>query len=497
MSSNPSHTLSFHDLKRHNNDRDCWIAVHSKIYDITNYLDSHPGGSSIILRYAGSDATAAYDEIHAPGIIEEALPPECYKGLLDQAEVVNLPPEQKEDMETIEKTTGQSTSTETYTKPELFKLISTQDFVDVARNTLTPKAWAFYSSAATDLVTHHWNSDVYRRIMLRPRVMRNVAKAETRRSILGCPSSAPFFISPAAMARLAHPDGELALARGCASEGLIQVISNNASYPLASVIQAGCTNQPFFFQLYVNADRAKTTQLLRKARELGVKAIFVTVDAHVPGKREADERIAAENVSSAISGAVASNDRKGGGMGRLMGQYIDKTLSWDDIPWIQQTSRLPVVVKGIQSAADAKRAVEYGVQGIVLSNHGGRSLDTAQPSMLTLLELHRICPEIFHRCEVYVDGGITRGTDILKALALGATAVGIGRPFLYSLCYGQEGVEHLSQILKDELETSMRLAGITDVGQAGPGLVNTRDVDYLVPGSEEHDWIRWRPKAKM
>ncbi|CAF9915461.1 hypothetical protein IMSHALPRED_002612 [Imshaugia aleurites] len=497
MSSTPSQTLSFQDLGRHKDERDCWIAVHSKIYDITNYLDSHPGGSSIILRYAGRDATAAYDEIHAPGIIEETLPSECYKGLLDQAEVVVLPPEQKQDIKTIEKTTGQSTSTETYTKPELFKLISTQDFEDVARNTLTPKAWAFYSSAATDLVTHHWNSNIYRRIMLRPRVMRNVANVETRRSILGCPSSAPFFVSPAAMARLAHPDGELALARGCASEGLIQVISNNASYPLASVLSAGITNQPFFFQLYVNADRAKTAQLLHKARELGVRAIFVTVDAHVPGKREADERIAADNVSSAISGAVASNDKKGGGMGRLMGQYIDKTLSWEDIPWIRETSGLPVVVKGIQSAADARTAVACGVQGIMLSNHGGRALDTAQPALLTLLELHRICPEIFQRCEVYVDGGVTRGTDILKALSLGATAVGIGRPFLYSLCYGQEGVEHLSQILKDELETSMRLAGITDVEQAGPGLVNTRDVDYLVPSSEEHDWIKWRPKARM
>ncbi|KAL9137555.1 MAG: hypothetical protein Q9175_001241 [Cornicularia normoerica] len=497
MSFDPSDTLSFNDLKRHNNDRDCWIAVHSKIYDITNYLYSHPGGSSIILRFAGSDATAAYDEIHAPGIIEEALRPECYKGLLDQAEVVILPPEQKEDVKPIGKTSGQPTSTETYTKPELFKLISTRDFEDVARNILTPKAWAFYSSAATDLVTHRWNSNIYSRIMLRPRVMRNVANVETRRSILGCPSSAPFFISPAAMARLAHPDGELALARGCASEGLIQAISNNASYPLASVIEAGRPNQAFFFQLYVNADRSKTAQLLHKARELGVKAIFVTVDAHVSGKREADERIAAENVSSAISGAVASNDKKGGGMGRLMGQYIDKTLSWDDIPWIQETSRLPVVIKGIQSAADAKKAVEYGVQGIMLSNHGGRSLDSVQPSMLTLLELHRICPKIFQRCEVYVDGGVTRGTDILKALSLGATAVGIGRPFLYSLCYGQEGVEHLSQILKDELETSMRLAGITDIEQAGPRLVNTRDVDHLVPSSEEHDWIRWTPKAKM
>ena len=153
-------------------------------------------------------------------------------------------------------------------------------------------------------------------------------------------------------------------------------ISSNASYPLASIIDAGCSDQTFFLQLYVNADREKTTQLLHKARQLGVKAIFVTVDAHVPGKREADERIAAENVSSPISGAAASNDKKGGGMGRLMGQYIDSTLNWDDVAWIKETSQLPVVMKGIQSAADAQKALEVGAQGIMLSNHGGRSLDT-------------------------------------------------------------------------------------------------------------------------
>lgn len=202
-------------------------------------------------------------------------------------------------------------------------------------------------------------------------------------------------------------------------------------------------------------------------------------------------------MSSAISGAVASNDRKGGGMGRLMSQYIDRTLNWDDIPWIKEASGLPVVLKGIQSAADAKKAVDYGVQGIMLSNHGGRSLDTAQPAILTLLELHRICPSVFGHLEVYVDGGITRGSDVFKAIALGATAVGIGRPYLYSLTYGQEGVEHLSQILKDELETSMRLCGITDVAQAHPGLVNTSDLDHLVPRGEDHLYIKWRPKAKF
>ena len=153
-------------------------------------------------------------------------------------------------------------------------------------------------------------------------------------------------------------------------------ISSNASYPLASIINSGKKDQIFFLQLYVNSAREKTAVLLRKASELGVKAIFVTVDAHVPGKREADERIAADSVASPVSGAVASNDKKGGGMGRLMAQYIDKTLSWDDIPWIRETSKLPIVLKGIQTAADARKAVEYGVEGIMLSNHGGRSLDT-------------------------------------------------------------------------------------------------------------------------
>ena len=234
-------TLRVKDLKGHDSANDCWIAVHSRIYDVTGFLDDHPGGSgslcppplvsrsyspdSVILKYAGQDATAAYDEVHAPGILEESLPPETCKGMLDQAEVVILPNKQKQETLEIEKTRGQSISTQSYMKPDLYKLISLNDFEEVARNTLTEKAWAFYSSAATDLITHHLNSNLYRRIMLRPRVMRNVANVKTECSILGIPSSAPFFISPAAMARLAHPDGELALARGSANEGILQCVS--------------------------------------------------------------------------------------------------------------------------------------------------------------------------------------------------------------------------------------------------------------------------------
>jgi L-lactate dehydrogenase (cytochrome) len=152
-------------------------------------------------------------------------------------------------------------------------------------------------------------------------------------------------------------------------------ISSNASFPLGDIVAAGSPTQPFFLQLYVNRDRQKTEQLLRKARSLGIRAILVTVDAPVPGKREADERIAAQNVASPISGAVAGNDKKGGGMGRLMAQYVDKSLTWQDIAWIKKVSGLPVVLKGVQSAADAKMALEWRADAIMLSNHGGRSLD--------------------------------------------------------------------------------------------------------------------------
>ncbi|KAH7062982.1 cytochrome b2 [Paraphoma chrysanthemicola] len=488
--------LSLDAIKSHNNRESCWVVISDRVWDVTDFLGAHPGGADAILKYAGQDATEIYEEIHAPGMLEETLAADKFIGDLLPADV----PASKSTVAntTISKTVQDiQASTSAYEQPALHSLISAADFQAFASHILTPKAWAFYSSAATDLVTHGMNKSLTRRIMFRPRILRDVKTVSTKRTILGCDSSVPFFISPAAMARMAHSDGELALSRGAGNEGIVMCISSNASYPLASIVQAGQSKQSFFLQLYVNSDRTKTEELLRKATALGIKGIFVTVDAPVPGKREADERIAAENVASAISGAVASNDKKGGGMGRLMAAYVDKSLVWEDIAWIKRVSGLPVVLKGVQSAADAVMAVRYGAEGIFLSNHGGRSLDGAQPSILVLLELHRRCPEVFDKLEIYVDGGFERGSDILKAIALGATAVGIGRPYLYSLTYGQDGVELLTQILKDELETSMRLCGITDINHAHPELVNTRDIDHLVAAGSEHAYIRWKPKANL
>ena len=354
---------------------------------------------------------------------------------------------------------------EAYRKPPLEAILNTHDFEDVAANTISPKAWAFYSSAATDLVSHRLNTEIYSRIMLRPRVLRPVQDVDCSSSILGISSSLPIFVAPAAMAGLAHPDGELAIARGAKAEGLLQTISTNASYPLNEIVGSVSSKEsphPWFLQLYVNRDRPKTEELLIHAVKLGVRAIFLTVDCPVAGKREADERLAHDtSLKAPISGggSQSSFDAKGGGLARKMGLYIDPNLQWTDIPWIAECllrgqelagqvgkNRIPIVIKGIQTAADTRRALdclESGVRGVFLSNHGGRSLDTSPPGILTLLECWKVCPEVFGKLEIYVDGGIRRGTDVVKAVALGAKAVGLGRPFLYSLSYGEEGVRRL------------------------------------------------------
>ncbi|CAJ2508523.1 Uu.00g135490.m01.CDS01 [Anthostomella pinea] len=375
MNTDSSRHISLAELRKHDRKDDCWIAVHSKVWDVTEFLHEHSGGPEIILQNAGTNATEAFDEVYAPGIFEENLSEDRFKSFLEPSSDV-APPGATMEVGEARKQKRSASADEVAGPPQLHALISAAHFETVAGQELTPKTWAFYSSTATDLSTHRQNKALLRRIMIQPRILRDVSKVDFRRKILGHDSAAPFFTSPAAMAKLAPPDGELALARAAGAEDIIQCVSNNASYPLSSIVESVDPKQPFFLQLYVNSERHKTADLLQKAKALGIKAIFVTVDAPVPGKREADERIAAVDIQSAISGAASSNDKKGGGLGRLMGQYIDKALTWSDLAWIKETSELPIVLKGVQSVADAEMALTYDVDAIFLSNHGGRSLDT-------------------------------------------------------------------------------------------------------------------------
>lgn len=197
----------------------------------------------------------------------------------------------------------------------------------------------------------------------------------------------------------------------------------------------------------MNKDRAASEVLLRQAEECGCLSVFVTVDQPTPGKREADERVKAD-ASTMIrtpNGAAAKNDSKGSSLGRTMAGFIDSSLNWEDLKWLRKATKLPIVLKGVQTAEDAVLAADRGVDGIIVGNHGGRSLDTSTPAVLVLLELRMTCPDIFERIDIFLDGGIRRGTDIFKALCLGAKAVGMGRSFLYAANYGPEGVEKLTE----------------------------------------------------
>ncbi|KAK4926347.1 hypothetical protein LTR49_006819 [Elasticomyces elasticus] len=488
--------ISTAEIAKHNKPDDCWIVVEDEVWDVTEFQAEHPGGAALILQCAGHDATKAYAQYHSPGLIRSTLPLSCFIGNLDRS--TTFPTWTQEPHSNASRDASNPTQVLSDSeKPPLHSIINSYDFEQVAASTASKKTYAFYSTAATDCWTRDMNESMYKRIWFRPRVLRDVAHLDTSIKILGHKVNVPLFICPTGLAKMIHPEAEMALGRAAKSRGIIEILSTVASYPIEDIV-AQSPDHPFFLQLYVNRDRSKTEQLIAKANKLGLKAVFLTVDAAGRGKRESDERLVVDEiVINPVTGERANTDKKGGGLTRMMGSYIDQSLVWKDVAWIRSLTDMPIVLKGITTAADAKLAMQHRIDGILLSNHGGRNLDYSPPSILLLLEMHKQCPEIFDQMEVYVDGGIRRGGDIVKALCLGATAVGIGRSFLYALNYGSEGAEHLVEILKDEMESVMKLLGIKDLSECHPGLVNTADVDHLVPWTEEHPYAKWRPKPRL
>ncbi|VUC27064.1 unnamed protein product [Clonostachys rosea] len=479
------------EILKHCTPNDCWIVVSDEVWDVTEFAQEHPGGVSIITKLAGKDATQAYSEVHAPAVIRENLPVDCFKGMLDQSTVTEA---WRSEM-ALKPQTSQTQDLEE--KPPLHAVLNCYDFERIASLFGPKKAFAFYSTAATDCWTRDSNESMLKRIWFRPRVMRDVSVVDTSSTVLNIPVKLPLFICPTGLARLIHPDAEKGLARAAKSTGILEIISSSASHPLEDIVHEA-PDYPFLFQLYLNKQKEKSRAALIKAQNLGIKAIFLTVDAAGRGKRESDERLRVDDViENPVTGERAKVDKIGAGLTRLMGAYIDQGMTWKDIKWIRSVTDLPIILKGITCAQDAKIAMQHGVSGIMLSNHGGRNLDFAPPSILLLLEMHKCCPEVFQTMEVYVDGGFRRGGDILKALCLGAKAVGIGRTFLYSLHYGTEGVEHLVNILQEEMESVMKLIGIKNLNEVHPDLVNTSDVDHLVPRSSSHPYATLQLRANL
>jgi L-lactate dehydrogenase (cytochrome) len=320
---------------------------------------------------------------------------------------------------------------------------------------MSRRAVTFITSGADTLATVQRNRKDWSKVFFRPRVLRNVTRADMRRNILGKESSLPFFIAPMGMAKLAYTEGESTLVHGAVAKNFPYCVSGYSSIRhdelMACQKEAG-KGGFLFYQLYVaKAGEEATRQLIRNARNLGYEALFITVDAPVIGKREEDERYKAEldyAAGDAEEVQRTSQPTPNEGPPVLRGTH-SYTLSWDDLAYIQEewgASSGPVVIKGIQSAEDAKMAADLGFDGIYLSNHGGRQLDYAPSSIRTLLEIRRFCPEILSQLQIFLDGGIRRGTDIVKALCLGATAVGIGRPYNYGIALaGLAGCNKVTQ----------------------------------------------------
>lgn len=327
------------------------------------------------------------------------------------------------------------------------------------------------------------------------------------RSILGHKAAYPFYISPMGTMGALHEGAEPEIVRGGTRKGCHIVISTASSKTSAQIyssyeeelarlkkMKKGSMTD-LFFQYYMPVDRENAIELLKTVKELGYKGLWITVDTNVLGKRTLDRVLQAEEAlalgladeeepeaveeekpeRTAQWEAGSENPVAPAMGGRPVSGQLSPHVNWSDLTWIREYWDGPIVLKGVQCVEDAKMAMEHGLQGILLSNHGGRQLHTAPSSLMTLCEIRCYAPEIFSEMEVYLDGGLRDGSDVLKALCLGATAVGVGRPFLYALAaYGAKGVERCVDVLADELDIGMRLLGVRRLADLRPEMVNAQ-----------------------
>jgi 4-hydroxymandelate oxidase len=330
------------------------------------------------------------------------------------------------------------------------QLVNVTDYERAAEERLDPAAFGYFAGGANDEWTLGENRAAFGRWVLRPRVLVDVSELTTATSILGTELSFPVLVAPMAFQRLAHPDGEVAMARGAAAVGTAMCLSTLAQAAIED-IEAGSR----WFQLYWSPDRGFTGELVAAAADAGFSAVVLTVDLPAGGRRERDLRTAFEipsdlplpNLPWALSGEVQA----------AFNEMVDPTITWRDLEWLASLTDLPLVLKGILTAEDARLACEHGVAGVVVSNHGGRQLDGVAASLDALPEVVDVCAA---DVTVLMDGGVRRGTDVVKALALGAKAVLVGRPAIWGLAVGgEDGVRRVLELLRAELTLALTLLG--------------------------------------
>jgi 4-hydroxymandelate oxidase len=352
--------------------------------------------------------------------------------------------------------------------------LSLRELEALARDTLSTTAFDYYASGAHDEITLRENAAAYERLRIHYRVLVDVSRRDASTTVLGTPVSMPVLVAPTAFHKMAHADGECGTARAAGSRGTVMVLSSLANTAVEEVVAAA--TGPVWFQLYVYKDRKATEAVVARAEAAGCSALVLTVDAPFLGTRERDVKnrfslpahLGVENMVPAGYSEL-KRPAADSGLAAYVAELLDPSLSWKDVLWLRSITTLPIVVKGIVREDDARRAVDAGAAGMVVSNHGGRQLDT---SPATIDVLAGIADAVAARCEIYVDGGVRRGTDVIKALALGARAVLVGRPILWGLAFdGSRGVELVLDILRRELDLAMALSGCASVADITRDLV--------------------------
>jgi isopentenyl diphosphate isomerase/L-lactate dehydrogenase-like FMN-dependent dehydrogenase/predicted heme/steroid binding protein len=469
--------ITLDEVEQHNKPDDLWIAVDGKVYDMTKYHKEHPGatGPDIIIKNAGTDATQGFMKAkHSPKAMG------IRDGLLIGTLQRNL-------------------------KSELAKVYNCDDMQKRAEQLLTPGALAYYDAGAEDLTSRRealecWDRDW----RLRPRNFIDVSDVTTETTVLGHTLKVPILAAPTALLKMGHPDGEAAVARGCEMMGVGNCLSTTASLSIEDVAAAspGCYR---WFQLYVYKDHEKTKRLVQRADKEGYSAICLTVDLPVLGNRTSLKRIGFKvpkefkmaNVVGEKETKKDKEDEKASGVSlkdpgdraAYVSKLYDQSLTLELLTWIGTLTDLPIVVKGVLRGDSAALAAAHpNCRGIIVSNHGGRQLDNCLAPLTALPDVVKRVNEVnlqrakqgLEPVEVFVDGGIKRGRDIFKALALGAKAVLLGRPMIYGMAVGgEDGVARTVELLREELKTCMQLGGAQSVSQI--------DRTFIVRHGKEHD----------
>jgi 4-hydroxymandelate oxidase len=350
--------------------------------------------------------------------------------------------------------------------------INVADYELLAKARCEPGYWGYVVGGAGDEVTLQDNLEAFRRRVLRPRMLVDVSEVTTRTTVLGTEIAMPLMVAPTSLQRVTHPDGEPALARAAAAAGTVYCLSSLGSVRPAELAAALGEETPRWFQLYWSRDRGFTRDLLAETADAGFGALVLTVDFPTAGPRERDLRtgfslpadLPMPNLPRTLVGTESFHD--------TLGEIVDTSLTWRDLEWLRGECALPLVVKGILTAEDAALACEHGAAALIVSNHGGRQLDGVSA---TLDALPEVVEEVDGNAEVYLDGGVRRGTDVAKALALGARAVLIGRPALWGLAAGgEEGARHVLELFQAEIELALLLLGCRTPAEVGPAHVRLR-----------------------